>query len=391
MTAGKAQDDNESSRPQGREVGKVWILLALGIKIAPYALAGLVAYYWNFWLAVLGLLLFISIRRGWAGQWLQALKRSERVNRLLSRSFWGGGVKKIIDLLWNLVSSVGGRLVTIAGAGWNLLASLPVSFIKKVRGISVPKSIIRPEDVRTSQHETATPEKEVTTVLNENFRRKAFLIVCLLAGGVPIALAIQAVASGNWNALGKVLTIIMWIVAFAVPYFLKLVTLSLAYLWFPVIVYAAIALITTSKWLRFYLSLVALSIFMLVLMKTVLPSLSFTDVPSVLIYIMQVYILLLWTLPRELWNFLGAIVLTVKSAIVTLFANIPGPWDDLGIVLAIFAFIFLYIHTLASLLQRLIEGRLIIRMRTSILRLVGLPRKTSKTKLGEETGSGGLQ
>lgn len=65
MTVGQPHDEDTESRPeQGCAGGKVWILLALGIRAAPYAMAGLVGYYWNFWLAGLGLLLFISIRFG---------------------------------------------------------------------------------------------------------------------------------------------------------------------------------------------------------------------------------------------------------------------------------------------------------------------------------------
>jgi hypothetical protein len=77
----------------------------------------------------------------------------------------------------------------------------------------------------------------------------------------------------------------------------------------------------------------------------------------------QIYLLALWTFPREIWNFLGGIVWFIKSMIILILPDLPGYFDDFGAIGAIFAFIFLYLHTIASLIQRFVDTNLVTKLR----------------------------
>jgi len=85
---------------------------------------------------------------------------------------------------------------------------------------------------------------------------------------------------------------------------------------------------------------------------------------------MEIYLLLLWTVPRELWNFIGGFLLAIQSLIVTVMPDLPSYFDDLGMILAIFAFIFLYINTIASIIQRIIDERVITHSRHFVAAII---------------------
>jgi hypothetical protein len=87
------------------------------------------------------------------------------------------------------------------------------------------------------------------------------------------------------------------------------------------------------------------------------------NVPDIILYIMQIYLLLLWTVPREVWNFLGGVIFVIQSVIVTIMPDLPTYFDDLGMIFAVFAFIFLYINTVAALIERILDKRIINRVR----------------------------
>ncbi len=191
-----------------------------------------------------------------------------------------------------------------------------------------------------------------------------------LGGAVIILATISSLASGHWEILSKFLELafkaIVEIVGFGTPYFLGLVTASLAVLWLPIVIYILISIFTTSRWGRFYLCLVALCVFILSIKATVFTDISLSSIPALLIYLTQIYLFLLWAIPREAWNFAGGFLWFLQSVVVTVLPDFPTYFDDLGIITAIFVFIFLYLHTMASLLQRIVDSWIVVAVHSGL-------------------------
>ncbi len=183
--------------------------------------------------------------------------------------------------------------------------------------------------------------------------------------------ALQVLIHGNWSTLLKALNGISRVISYCVPYLLKLIIKSIVFLWPPILSYIIIGIITTSRWWRFYLCLCMLAVSILILNHFVFAKMDFSietlkEIPTIFMYIIQIYILLLWTFPREIWNFIGGILFAIYSLMITIMPDLPTYFDDLGMIFAVFAFIFLYINTIASITQRFIDRRVILQSREII-------------------------
>ena len=87
---------------------------------------------------------------------------------------------------------------------------------------------------------------------------------------------------------------------------------------------------------------------------------------DIFIYVMQVYILVLWTVPRVFWNLIGGIFFAIQSAVVMLVPDLPGYFDDFGVIMAIFAYIFIVINTVADPIKKGIDKYIIDRFGPAI-------------------------
>jgi len=116
-----------------------------------------------------------------------------------------------------------------------------------------------------------------------------------------------------------------------------------------------IGMATASLGWRTYALLVACAVSIIVFRYQIQHDFSLATVPHLMLQLLHVYLFLLWLMPREAWNFLGGIVFFVNSILVVIFPDLPTFIDDCGAIFALFGFIFLYIHTLASLMQRIVD------------------------------------
>ena len=218
----------------------------------------------------------------------------------------------------------------------------------------------------------------IQTFINKPLAIRVLKVLLFIAGSAVIFITVNSLLSSNWEMLQKSLSVFYKafskIIGFGVPHFFKLVLSSIALIWLPIAIYVMISLITVSLWWRFFLCLVTLCGFILVVKALLFKDFSLKSVPELLIYITQIYLLLLWVIPRELWNLAGGAVWFVESVVVTLLPNLPGYFDDIGIVAAIFAFIFLYLHTIASLVQRVVDKRLVVAGHRIVARLFQGPQ-----------------
>lgn len=163
-------------------------------------------------------------------------------------------------------------------------------------------------------------------------------------------------------------------------YLVKFVQFTLPVMWWPIITYLIIGLITTSRRWRLFFGLVILSFSILITKGTVTEAIAnfswsdiggslddFMEIYSILIYI---YLLLLLTIPRIFWNYIGAVIWMICSILVTIMPDLPGSFDDLGIISAIFGLIFLYINTVTYLVQRSVEPKIVAMIHRGILILL---------------------
>lgn len=168
-------------------------------------------------------------------------------------------------------------------------------------------------------------------------------------------------------------------------YFVKFLQLTLPLMWLPILTYIVICLLTTSRRWRLFFGLVILSFSVLITKGSINEAIAnfswsdvrgsiedFLEVYPILIYI---YFLLILIIPRVFWNYLGAVVWIISSLAVTVMPDLPGNIDDLGIISAIFGLIFLYINTVAYLVQRLVEPRLVVLLHRGILRVLKPPKR----------------
>ncbi len=133
---------------------------------------------------------------------------------------------------------------------------------------------------------------------------------------------------------------------------------SLPVIWFPVLAYFVLSWFVRDSLKKKIFLFVIVSVEAAILVNIILPSLTsvmfaLTRFPFVFCMTLQFYMFLLFLLPNELWNFLGGLVLFLKGSAVILLPDFPTFIDDIGILFAIFFFLFLYINTLSALVKRI--------------------------------------
>lgn len=215
-------------------------------------------------------------------------------------------------------------------------------------------------------------------------------ILAVTAGVVVIYLAFSPVVGfffswnegleGLFNNSKWTLELTRKVLQWGWDYLLKFVAFTLPAMWWPILTYLIIGFITTSRRWRLFLGLVILSFSIIITRGTVTEAIAnfswsdiggslddFREIYSILIYI---YLLLLLTIPRIFWNYIGAVVWMFCSILVTVMPDLPGSFDDLGIISAIFGLIFLYINTITYLVQRSVEPRLVAMLHGGIFRLL---------------------
>jgi len=148
------------------------------------------------------------------------------------------------------------------------------------------------------------------------------------------------------------------ILSYGFPHFLQLVLTTAIYIWPPILAYIIVGIIAESRLVQFFYCVVLLSILIIAFKSKI--TLSFSDLDAFLFSIqglIMFYLILLWTFPRELWNFFGLAVSGFYSIIVYLLPDLPSMLDDLGFMAAFFSYVFLVLHTIASIIQRFIDSR----------------------------------
>lgn len=215
-------------------------------------------------------------------------------------------------------------------------------------------------------------------------------ILGLLAGIVIIYLALGPVVGFifSWNdRLEELFNNSPWIwemtkkvFQWGWDYFVKFLQFTLPLMWLPIFTYIVICLLTASRRWRLFFCLVVLSFSVLISKGTIneaIANFSWSDVRGSMDDFLQVYptliyiyLLLILIIPRVFWNYLGAVIWIISSFLVTVMPDLPGNLDDLGIISAIFGLIFLYINTIAYLVQRLVEPKLVALLHRGILRLL---------------------
>lgn len=172
------------------------------------------------------------------------------------------------------------------------------------------------------------------------------LAICL----VIIIVTLISVYTGNssWmgilNAIGKPLK-----KAFinALPFFLQLLSASLETIWISITIYLGVSIFTRNKIFRAIICISLLCTLYLFFGSFISQFLSLRRPIDSIVYLCDIYIFILWAVPRFLWGIPGSIATIVFGSIAAL---LPGP-IGFGIVSAIITFVFAYLHGLAALVQ----------------------------------------
>ena len=203
---------------------------------------------------------------------------------------------------------------------------------------------------------------------------KNVFVMAVLAGVVVIMYSIWQV----YNSSGIILWIVLRTGAITVKIcavVLKtLILKSLPVIWFPALTYLVLSWFIRNTPARKGALLIVISLQFALIAHIVFPHnglflFSITRLPLVFTLILQLYMFILFFLPGEIWNFLGAVILLFKGMAVMLLPDLPSFADDFGIILAVFSFLFLYMHTLASLVKRAGEKESLERTERFIYRM----------------------
>ncbi len=132
---------------------------------------------------------------------------------------------------------------------------------------------------------------------------------------------------------------------------LELLSLSLSYVWQPIVGYLLIALFLKNIFWRKFWCLVGVAWFLLLFM-TALHNAGWKEYRMLPLLMVQGYLFVLWFFPREIWNIIGLTISLVFGLIILILPDLPTAFDDFGMFGAILAFFLGYLNVLASLLQR---------------------------------------
>lgn len=138
---------------------------------------------------------------------------------------------------------------------------------------------------------------------------------------------------------------------YALPLFLELILGSLPYLWLPVFIYILIVLLFKNLFLRKFWNGVAVCGFFLYFLN-ITRNITWKEYDQLPLLLVQGYLLLLWLLPREIWNLVGLLVSGILGMIILILPDLPSAFDDFGVFAAILTFFLAYLNTIASLVQR---------------------------------------
>ena len=208
-------------------------------------------------------------------------------------------------------------------------------------------------------------------------------IIAIILGTVIIGLALHSVIFGNWLIFGKSLAVLSKSLVYCLPFLIKLLVWSLAFIWPPVAVYILISFITISKPWRFFLGTVALSGFILIIQHFYVPTLTIKNFYYIFMYLMQIYLLALWIIPKEVWNIISGLFWMVGSVVITIFPDLPTYFDDLGMIFGLFTFIFIYLHTVALFIQRFVDVKVIKLLRSFISKISRSENLEDESNLSE--------
>ena len=209
--------------------------------------------------------------------------------------------------------------------------------------------------------------------------------VAIVLGLGIIGACLHSIILGNWAFFGKSIALLSKTLVYCIPFLLKLMVWSLAFIWPPIIIYVLISFITVSKIWRFFLGTVALCGFILIIQHFFVPNLTIKNFYYIFMYMMQIYLLALWIIPKEVWNITSGFFWMIGSVIITIFPDLPTYFDDLGMIFGLFTFIFIYLHTVALFIQRVVDVKIIEKVRSFYSsRFGGLETKTNITEISDE-------
>lgn len=172
--------------------------------------------------------------------------------------------------------------------------------------------------------------------------------LCILAAGFVVYNAFTDIPPTLLKGLHKIVQALG-------PLFRELIIASLPYIWPPILIYVLIAFLVQSLPQRKFWNLVAVSVFFLYFVFAV-KRYSWENYQQIALLAVQLYLLILWIFPREIWNVIGLLISSILGLIILVAPDLPTAFDDFGIFGAVLAFFLGYLNALASLVQRAVNA-----------------------------------
>jgi len=184
-------------------------------------------------------------------------------------------------------------------------------------------------------------------------RRKVLFVILSLHALAILWLFYAILSMPGFGILSSVANIIYQIIPFFWPLFERLLLISLSALWLPILYFFVVNRCISSSIKRLYCNMLFILVYFVYVKNSLIPSeLSVDAFVNSIYYCTNLYFLFLLLAPRELWNFFGMAVSSIYAALIYLMPDLPTMLDDLGFMSAFFSYVFLFLHTLASIVQR---------------------------------------
>ena len=143
----------------------------------------------------------------------------------------------------------------------------------------------------------------------------------------------------------------LFIIKISFIFLSKLLVKTPGFIFPPVLLYLTASLVSCKRSSRYLSFLTLFSLYVIYFFKIIIPPSLFSfdalfRIPDIFITILQIYIFTALIIPEYFINYLGGIIFIMKGIMFVILPDLPSRLDDLGMIFALFMFIFFYINTI---------------------------------------------
>lgn len=182
------------------------------------------------------------------------------------------------------------------------------------------------------------------------------LAVLVVYGVVSFALSDSWTAWGVGQVLSLSFSLLRWVFFATIPYLIA-----------PIIIYWFLVVMLKNRFIRVAAGIGCVYLFWVFAGGSGLFTWSrFSSAPvgtaiKIIRMAVQIYLLVILVMPRELMNFIGAAAAVIGSVVIYIFPDAPGALDDVAAICTLISMVFVYLNTLALIVKQY-SGRVIDKL-----------------------------